>query len=693
MNRILAIDDNLDNLITLQAMLKLLIDDCEVFAATSGHRGIKMANEEQPDTILLDIHMPGLDGFETCRLLKQHAGTSHIPVIILTAISTDSRSRVRAFELGADAFLSKPINQTELAAQVKAMLRIKHAEDSLRHENEYLEKLVALRVSDLKRANSRLHDEIATRKQAQYALAMKSDAIEHSLNGFNIINKDRKFVYVNKAYVRMWGYDSPDEILCSSPNDHYQDPVVLDQIIEVVRNNGKQKFELKGKKRDGTIFDVLVLAHLAHDENGEEIYSATSIDISEQKHAQQERKQLERQLIQAQKMEAVGVLAGGIAHDFNNLLSPILGFSELLREDISHDSPFREAVDEIFGAAEKARDLVKQILTFSRQGDHDVKPLAVQTILKEVISLSQSIIPKNISIKDDIDLECATILADPTQIHQMLMNLVVNAYHAMEDKGGTLSLSYNEVDITTPIYNARRVTPGRYTRLTIEDTGIGIEPDSINRIFDLYFSTKDIGKGTGLGLSVVHGIVKNSKGEIFVESTKGKGTKFEIYLPVYNEKNINLAPPPNIPPGGTEKILLVDDESHVRKVKSRMLEKLGYEVCCQGDPLQALEIYSRQPDKFDMLITDLSMPQLGGIQLARKVLSFNPALPVILCTGYSEMLEKELVENIGIKAVLMKPVILSELARSVRNILDQRGQRGTQENVSQPRGFSRSLTL
>lgn len=673
MSRILAIDDNLDNLITLQAMLNLFIEDCEIFTATSGHQGIEMAIEEQPDTILLDIHMPGIDGFETCRLLKQNGKTSHIPVIILTAISTDSKSRVKALELGADAFLSKPINETELAAQVKAMLRIKRAEDSLRDENQYLEELVAHRVRDLKSANHRLSEEITKRKRVQYALAMKADVIENSLNAFNIVDKAGKFIYVNKAYVQMWGYDSAEEIIGSSQENHFLDPAVWRQITDVVKRKGKKKLECKAIKRDGSSFEVLSFFHLVHNESGDELYSATSIDITEQKHAQKEKQKIEKQLLQAQKMEAVGVLAGGIAHDFNNILSPILGYSELLKEDIPPSNPFWDSVDEIQVAAEKARDLVKQILTFSRQMDQEIGPIAVQAVLKEAIKLSNSVIPKNISIKDDIDPDCGAVLADSTQVHQMIMNIITNACHSMQEHGGTLSFAYTEVDIDTHLFKNKNMIPGRYAFLKISDTGVGIEKGDLPRIFDLYFTTKDLGEGTGLGLSVVHGIVKNIKGEIFVDSRRGEGTSFEIYLPVHTEKPVDDAITPDISPRGTEKILLVDDETHVRNVETRMLEKLGYHVNCQGDPLQALELYNRQPESFDLLITDLAMPQLGGIQLARKVLDHNPSFPVILCTGFSDTIKEDLAYATGVKAVLMKPVIFSELAQSVRRVLDQRG--------------------
>lgn len=671
MSLILAVDDNQDNLITVKALLKLFIPECEVLTALSGEQGIVMAVEYQPDTVLLDIHMPGMDGFETCTQLKSNPETAHIPIIMLTAIRTDSKSRVKALELGADAFLTKPIDESELAAQVKAMLRIKKAEDKLRNEKEHLEELVAQRVNDLSIANEQLMMEMEERERAQTELEMKSNAIENSLNGFDIVDENLLFVYVNKAYIKMWGYDSADEIIGTSPVDHCLDPDIPEKILKTLQEKGQCKIEFTAKRKDGSTFEVLMYARLSRDENGKEIYPTTSIDITDQKTAQKERERLEKQLIQAQKMEAVGALAGGIAHDFNNILYPILGFSELLKEDIEKESPLMESVDEIYTAATRARNLVKQILTFSRQMDQEVKPVKIQPILKEVISLSHSIIPKTITIHDEIDKNCRPILADPTQVHQLIMNLVTNAFHAMETTGGTMDITLNPVQIETPIYKNRRMRTGEFIRLSIKDTGTGIPKDILNNIFDPYFTTKGVDKGTGLGLSVVHGIVRNAKGEIFVESQEGVGTEFEIYLPVFKEKSTELIFKPQKHPKGNEHILLVDDEPHVSKIEHQMLERLGYKVTSQNDPEVALSVFSDSSDAFDMLITDLTMPEMTGDKLSEQILAIRPDLPIIMCTGYSELLDETQVKQIGIKAMLMKPIILSELAQTVRKVLDE----------------------
>ncbi|MGD9826204.1 ATP-binding response regulator [Desulfobacter sp.] len=670
MKRILTIDDNQDNLVTVKALLKHAIPGCEVIAASSGEEGLQKAIIEKPDTILLDIHMPGMDGFETCRELKQIRETAHIPVIMLTAIRTDSSSRVRALDLGADAFLTKPIEESELAAQVKAMLRIKQAEDRLRNEKEDLEKLVEQRVNELRIANAQLLMEMDERQLAQNELEIKSSAIENALTGFGILDSRECFIYVNKAIIRMWGYDDGAQVISMPLADHCLDPGILDRLRLDLSAKGECKIEFTAKQRDGSLFEVQMYTHRSRDAEGKRIYPVTCIDITDQKKAQSEKKKLEKQLIQSQKMEAVGALAAGIAHDFNNVLSPIIGFSELLKEDIPDDSPMIEYASEIFNAANRARSLVKQILTFSRQMDQEVRPIKIQSILIEVINLTHAVIPSTITIVDDIDKTCKPILADPTQIHQMIMNMVTNAFHAMETTGGTLKIRLGPVHISKTVHRGRPMTPGEYNCLTIEDTGTGIPKAILSYIFDPYFTTKAIEKGTGLGLSVAHGTAKSAHGEIFVESEEGKGTTFDIYLPVKQEKPTALTFKPQTLPRGDEHILLVDDEPLVTNVISQMLKRLGYEVTSINDPCRALEVFHNTPGTFDMLISDLTMPGLTGDQLAEKILADAPDLPVLICSGYSDALSESQIKKIGIKALVMKPVVLPELSQTIREIFD-----------------------
>ncbi len=382
------------------------------------------------------------------------------------------------------------------------------------------------------------------------------------------------------------------------------------------------------------------------------------------------REELENSLRQLQKNEAIGALAGGIAHDFNNILFPIVGFAEMLEEDISENSPLRESVNEILIGAKRAKELVKQILTFSRQTEQELKPLKPQLVIKEAIKLIKATIPTTIEIKHNIDPECRTIMADPTQIHQIAMNLITNSYHAMLDSGGVLSITLKNIDLNDNV-NHLRIAAGPHILLSIEDTGIGMNQNTVEKIFDPYFSTKPKDKGTGLGLSVVQGIVNNYGGDIEVESTLGQGSQFNIYLPAYVseaviEKKIETLSNQE----GNERILLVDDESTILRVEQKMLERLGYEIEMTDSSEEALNKIISFPHKYDLIITDMTMPKMTGDVLAQEIKKINPALPIIICTGFSEKLTPKRASKMGINKILLKPIVKIELLKAIRKIFD-----------------------
>ncbi|MCP4746290.1 MAG: response regulator [Desulfobacteraceae bacterium] len=395
-------------------------------------------------------------------------------------------------------------------------------------------------------------------------------------------------------------------------------------------------------------------------------------DITDRKKAEIEKESLQHQLRQTQKMEAIGVLAGGIAHDFNNILFPLIGYAEMLHEDISKENSQHESVEEILSAALRARELVKQILTFSRQAEKDSKPLKMQLIIKEVLRLARASLPKTIEIVKDIDKKCHTVLADPSHIHQIVMNLITNAYHAMESKGGQLRIKLTNVTVNSNNKPSATIPSGSYICLTVSDNGIGMDDITIEKIFDPYFTTKSKEKGTGLGLSVVHGIVKSCKGEIVVKSKPGSGSIFEIYLPAFNsgpepkEETITESYPT-----GTENILLIDDEEPIARLCKQTLERLGYLVEVRVSSVEGLKAFKARPNYFDIIITDMTMPNMTGDLLASEVLKVRADMPVILCTGFSEIISRERADQIGIKGFLMKPILKSELARMVRKILDK----------------------
>jgi len=384
-------------------------------------------------------------------------------------------------------------------------------------------------------------------------------------------------------------------------------------------------------------------------------------------------KKMVTQLQQAQKMEAIGTLAGGIAHDFNNILFPITGYTEMLLQDIPDNSPFHESLSEILAGTKRAGDLVTQILTFSRQKEHELKPLKIEVVVKEALKLIKSSLPTTIKVRQNVNKDCGLVMADPTQIHQIVMNLCTNAFHAMEETGGKLTITLKEVELSAEDLKNPAIISGSHVCLTVADTGPGIGQGIIGRIFDPYFTTKEEGKGTGLGLAVVHGIVKSHGGQISVYSEPGKGTEFQICLPVIKKQKETAKVETDAPiQKGDERILLVDDQDVIVQLEKQMLDRLGYHVTTRTSSTDALEAFRMQPDKFDLVITDLTMPDMTGDKLAQKLMAIRPDIPVILCTGFTEKMSKEKAEALGFKGFLMKPIVMNDLAKSIREALEKK---------------------
>lgn len=386
-----------------------------------------------------------------------------------------------------------------------------------------------------------------------------------------------------------------------------------------------------------------------------------------------EKKEMESQLQHAKKIESIGTLAGGIAHDFNNILSPIMLHAEMAMAELPPDDPLQQCMKEIFTAGERARNLVKQILTVARKRSEKRTVLKLSFIINEAFNFLRSTIPATIDIQYNIRSEKDTVLADPTQLNQIIMNLCTNAAHAMREKGGLLEIILDNENLSSR--EAKRffnLKQGKYVKLSIRDNGTGMSPDILGRIFEPYYTTKRAGEGTGLGLATVHGIVQNYGGDITVESTVGKGTAFHVYLPLVDAE-IQVDPENRLEiQKGTESILLVDDEKAAVDITQKMLEKFGYKVTSTTSSREALEIFLGNPAAFDLVITDMTMPNMTGDELAKEILSSAPEMPVILCTGFSDNINEEKSKSLGIRCFILKPIIMNKLAKKIREVLDKR---------------------
>jgi len=396
--------------------------------------------------------------------------------------------------------------------------------------------------------------------------------------------------------------------------------------------------------------------------NDQKCLLLAALDLSEIKN-------LEIQLQQAKKMESIGTLAGGIAHDFNNILFPIIGHTEVLIQDTPEDSPFRSNLDEIYTGAMRAKDLVQQMLTFSRQESLELTRIKIQPIIEEALKFIRSSIPTTIAIKKNINANRSIIKADPTQIHQIIMNLTTNAYHAMQETGGELKVSLKEIEIS--VYDLKPdIVPGIYVCLTVADTGIGMHKNLIQKIFDPFFTTKE--QGTGMGLSVVHGIVKSIDGAIQVNSKPDKGTEFNVYFPLEkSDFDRPIVQTKEQIQGGSEQILIVDDDKSVIIIERQLLECLGYQVTSFHSSIEALEVFRSAPDKFNLVITDMTMPNMTGDILSAELRKIRSDIPILLCTGYGEIMSNERAASVGINGFLMKPIVIKKFSQKIREVLDK----------------------
>jgi len=751
--KILAIDDNSDNLLVLRAVLSDKLPDAKIITAHNGASGLQMAMSEDPTVILLDIVMPGMDGYEVCKKLKGDPRTQAIPVLFLTALRTDLDSRIKALETGADGFLPKPFDEAELIAQIQAMTKVKVANCQQMMEKEQLLALVEERTH-------KLQQEIVERTQAEVALQESNRFMESLLQTLpfplDIVDQQGQVLFMSSLMEQVVGQDGggkycwnlykDDQKQCT--NCPLTEPIQVGKTASIESEGvfGEKIYEIlhtgmmyKGQEAlleiflDRTERKKAETALLENEEKfrnlleststvpweldlesseftymGRQIeqilgYSATSWkgmniwierlhpedredtvqfceietrkgrnhdfiyraihkdgsyrwirdvvsvvmdsgtskkligfmqDITRQKEMEHEQEEMAIKLQQAQKMEAIGTLAGGIAHDFNNILSVILGYTEMAREDSLSGSAIVGDLDIVLEAGNRARNLVQQILAFSRQEQTKFGLFKPVHIVKETIKMLRPTFPSTININQDIEIFTSSIFADPSQFNQILVNLCTNAFHAMEKTGGDLDICLKETYLESGnSILEQNLNPGTYVQLSIHDSGHGIPKEVKDKIFDPYFTTKEPGKGTGMGLSIIHGIVKSFGGFISFVSEMDKGSTFHVFIPVSEKEQLSESDIVERVSMGKENILFVDDEQILAEMGKTMLERLGYNVTIKSSSLEALTTFHNHHDQYDLVITDQTMPGMTGADLARRMIQIRPDIPIILCTG------------------------------------------------------------
>jgi PAS domain S-box-containing protein len=635
--RIFVVEDEPASALHLETQLEFMKYQV-VATVSSGEEALLQVAQTLPDLVLMDIELAGeLDGIQTAGMIQEQW---NISVIYLTA-NDDEGTLERAKITEPFGYLLKPFSDRDLYRTIEIALYKSRIEKLLRESREKYRTLV---------------DNLQQR----------------------IFHKNRQFVYVacNHNFANDVGL-TPEEVVGKNDYDLYPK-----ELAEDFRQKDVQVFE-SGEALTCEAVSMQqgheIIVHTIKTPIKDEAGNVTGLlgilwDITLQKKAEEERRQLERQLRQAQKLESIGILAGGIAHDFNNILGTMMGYTELLMEEIPRQKPEYTYLDQVYQAGERATELVQRMLTFSRaQEQQHLTPVDLSAIIEETLKMLRAMIPTSIEIRCQLQPECRPVMADSTQMHQVLVNLCINAFHAMRDRGGRLTVALEEIGADALPHPVLETASDTFVKLTIRDTGSGMTSDIQEHIFDPFFTTKEPGEGVGLGLSVVHGIISSLGGIIHVSSQPGEGSIFEAYLPGTDEA-VSPLPSPAASESqtlerGLGRILLVEDEAALGQLYDIGLTRLGYQVTLCSNGQEALDLFKTNPEQFDLVFTDQMMPHVTGAQLSRELLAIRPDIPIILTTGYSDEISEDVAKTLGIRTYLKKPVKVRILLHTIRDIL------------------------
>jgi PAS domain S-box-containing protein len=631
-----------------------------VLIAENGRIGVDILDKETADLVLVDLRMPEMDGLEVMAHIAEKSPDTPLIAVSGTGVISDA---VEALHQGAWDYLLKPVkDMSTLAHAVDMALEKARLKEENRRYQRHLEQMVVERTSELVQANENL-----SRNEQQFRTIL--DNIRAGIIIVDVASK--RIVYTNPKTAEIAQAAIEEINGCLYHDILHPEQKDDDSVVDLDQDTDSSEHILK--THDGQEVPILQTSTRIHFK-GKACLLVSFLDLSAQKAAMAEKEALQKQLRHVQRIEAIGTLAGGIAHDFNNILSVILGCTQLAIKEASQQQIDTRHMLQVQEAGNRAADLVQQILTISRKGELVKRPLRVSLIVKDVIKMLRATLPTTIDISHEIDNNSGMTLADPAQIHQIVMNLATNAAHAMRDTGGTLQLKLKNVNFDeTAVYIDSTLAPGAYLMLTVSDTGHGMDAGTMERIFDPYYTTKSPDEGTGLGLAVVMGIVKGYKGAITVQSEPGYGTRFDLFFPRVDDDGKPEQPQSSSVslPQGTETIILVDDEKLIGVIEREMLEKLGYQVHVESDSLELLRRFKENPDQFDLVISDVTMPKMPGDELARELLKICPDIPIILCSGFTTRITENDIKSMGVRDYLSKPIQLERLAMAVRRALDQ----------------------